>query len=156
MDVDYIYATAAQLGIKDPNRVSILENAIRRLQQAERESVPAEGALARIHTPPSSYLDPKGEAGSRKSPMWLLPHHVKQAASWVLGLGAKKYGPWNWRKTRVCASTYLSAIQRHLGAWEEREDTDTESGQSHLAHIIANCAILMDAQKHQCLEDDRP
>jgi hypothetical protein len=148
MDPDYIYATASQLGIKDPNRVSILENVITRLQQAERENLPSSA--------PTSSLDPKGEAGSKKSPMWLLPHHVKQAASWVLGLGARKYGPWNWRKTRVCASTYLSAIQRHLGAWEEREDMDPESGQNHLAHIIANCAILMDAQKHQCLEDDRP
>jgi hypothetical protein len=81
MDPDYIYATASQIGIKDPNRVSILENVITRLQQAERENVPAEGALAWIHTPPSSSLDPKGEAGSKKSPMWLLPHHAKQAAS---------------------------------------------------------------------------
>lgn len=104
----------------------------------------------------NSGVDPKGEAGSKKAPMWLLPHHAKESTAWVIGLGAKKYGPWNWRDTRVCASTYLSAIQRHLGAWEEGKDPDPESGQSHLAHIIANCVILLDAQKHNCLDDDRP
>ena len=148
MDPDYIANTAAQLGIRSPHGVANFESIITRLQREE-----AEGGWS--FTPPPNSLDPKGEAGSKKAPLWLLPHHVKMAASWVLGLGARKYGPWNWRKTRVCASTYLSAIQRHLGAWEEREDMDPESGQSHLAHIIANCAILLDAQKHDCLEDDR-
>lgn len=100
--------------------------------------------------------DPKGAIGKTKAPMWLLPPVALRAISWVHGLGNKKYGPWNWRKTRVCASTYISAIHRHLAAWHEREDTDEESGQSHLAHIGACCNILMDAQHHNKLDDDRP
>jgi hypothetical protein len=100
--------------------------------------------------------DPKGEIGKTKAPMWLLPPVALRAISWVHGLGSAKYGPWNWRKTRVCASTYISAIHRHLAAWHEREDTDKESGQSHLAHIGACCNILMDAQHHNKLDDDRP
>jgi hypothetical protein len=100
--------------------------------------------------------DPKGEIGKTKAPMWLLPPVALRAISWVHGLGNVKYGPWNWRKTKVCASTYNSAIHRHLAAWHEREDTDKESGQSHLAHIGACCNILMDAQHHNRLDDDRP
>jgi len=100
--------------------------------------------------------DPKGEIGKTKAPMWLLPPVALRAVAWVHGLGNKKYGPWNWRQTRVCASTYSSAIHRHLAAWHEREDTDKESGQSHLAHIGACVNILMDAQHHNKLDDDRP
>jgi Domain of unknown function (DUF5664)/Domain of unknown function (DUF4406) len=100
--------------------------------------------------------DPKGEIGKTKAPMWLLPPVALRAISWVHGLGSAKYGPWNWRKTKVCASTYISAIHRHLAAWHEREDTDEESGQSHLAHIGACVNILMDAQHHNRLDDDRP
>ncbi|CAB4135932.1 Protein of unknown function DUF4406 [uncultured Caudovirales phage] len=100
--------------------------------------------------------DPKGEIGKTKAPMWLLPPVALRAISWVHGLGSVKYGPWNWRKTKVCASTYISAIHRHLAAWHEGQDTDDESGQSHLAHIGACCNILMDAQHHNRLDDDRP
>jgi hypothetical protein len=100
--------------------------------------------------------DPKGEIGKTKAPMWLLPPVALRAISWVHGFGSAKYGPWNWRKTRVCASTYISAIHRHLAAWHEGQDNDEESGQSHLAHIGACCNILMDAQHHNKLDDDRP
>ena len=101
-------------------------------------------------------VDPKGDAGCKKAPLWLLPPKALEEASWVHKLGADKYGPWNWRKTRVKASTYISAIMRHLTlGWAKGEDIDTESGRSHLAHIVANCNILMDAQDHHCLDDDR-
>lgn len=100
--------------------------------------------------------DPKGAIGKTKAPMWLLPPVALRAISWVHGLGSAKYGPWNWRKTKVCASTYISAIHRHLAAWHEGQDTDEESGQSHLAHIGACVNILMDAQHHNKLDDDRP
>jgi len=99
--------------------------------------------------------DPKGEAGSKKAPMWLLPPFALEEAAWVHGLGSAKYGPWNWVKTKVCASTYISAIMRHLMAWHQKQDNDPESGRSHLAHIVACCNILMDAQHKKCLDDDR-
>lgn len=100
--------------------------------------------------------DPKGEAGSKKAPMWLLPPFALEETAWVHGLGSAKYGPWNWVKTKVCASTYISAIMRHLMAWHKRQDNDDESGKSHLAHIAACVNILMDAQHKGCLDDDRP
>lgn len=100
-------------------------------------------------------LDPKGLAGLKKPPMWLLPPKALEEAAWVHGLGAAKYGPWNWRRTSVKASTYISAILRHLNKWAAGEDSDPESSRSHLAHIVAGCNILQDAQLHNCLTDDR-
>ena len=99
--------------------------------------------------------DPKGAAGAKKVPMWLLPPYALQQTAWVHKLGASKYQPYNWRDTGVCATTYISAIMRHLDAWRDGEDIDPESGVTHLAHIAASCNILMDA--HQCskLIDDR-
>lgn len=99
--------------------------------------------------------DPKGAAGAKKAPMWLLPPYALQQTAWVHKLGASKYQPYNWRDTGVCATTYISAIMRHLDAWRDGEDIDPESGVTHLAHIAASCNILMDA--HQCskLIDDR-
>jgi hypothetical protein len=73
----------------------------------------------------------------------------------VQKLGAEKYGPYNWRKTGVCASTYVSAIMRHLNAWRDGEDLDPESGISHIAHIATSCNILLDAGHCGTLQDDR-
>ena len=103
-----------------------------------------------------SGVDPKGSAGDLKAPMWLLPPVALENAAWVHKLGADKYGPWNWRKTNVRASTYISAMLRHLVlGWSAGEDNDTESGRSHLAHIACCCNILMDAQHNGSLHDDR-
>jgi hypothetical protein len=99
--------------------------------------------------------DPKGEAGSKKAPMWLLPPVALEQTAWVAKLGAEKYGPYNWRITGVCATTYVSAIMRHLNAWRDGEDLDPESGISHIAHIATSCNILMDAAACGTLQDDR-
>jgi hypothetical protein len=99
--------------------------------------------------------DPKGAAGALKAPMWLLPASALQQTAWVHGLGASKYRAYNWRETGVCATTYISAIMRHLDQWRDGEDIDKESGKSHIAHIAASCNILMDAQHCGKLNDDR-
>lgn len=99
--------------------------------------------------------DPKGEAGSKKAPMWLIPPAAMEEVAWVHRLGSEKYGPFNWRKTGVCATTYVSAIMRHLNAWRDGEDLDPESGFSHIAHIATSCNILIDAARCGTLQDDR-
>lgn len=101
--------------------------------------------------------DPKGEAAAAKAPLHLVPSHPMHEAAFVFKLGAEKYGQANWRKNKVAASVYRSAMQRHLDAWFDcLEDADVESGRSHLAHVIASAAIVMDAAKHGTLVDDRP
>jgi hypothetical protein len=101
-------------------------------------------------------MDPKGEVGKTKAPMELLPAYALIETAWVHGLGAAKYGRYNWRSNEVNASTYVSAIMRHLMAWQTGEDIDPESGRSHLAHIAAGCNILMDSAEYGTLIDDRP
>ncbi|MFN4909401.1 MAG: dATP/dGTP diphosphohydrolase domain-containing protein [Bacteroidota bacterium] len=101
------------------------------------------------------YNDPKGKAGSLKAPLGLVPPYAMEQTSWVHKLGAEKYGPWNWRETGVCASTYVNAILRHLNAWRDGESLDPESGITHLAHIACSANILMDAEYCGKLQDDR-
>ena len=72
----------------------------------------------------------------------------------LFAAGAAKYGPWNWRSARINLSTYIAAIYRHTTAIADGEDID-ESGYPHAAHIAASCAIILDAAKHECLDDDR-
>jgi len=99
--------------------------------------------------------DPKGAAGALKTPLSLIPPYAMEQTAWVHKLGSDKYGPFNWRKTGVCASTYVNAIMRHLNAWRDGENLDPESGISHLAHVACSCNILMDADYCGTLQDDR-
>lgn len=96
--------------------------------------------------------DPKAEAGSKKCPMQLLPPVALLATAWVHGLGAAKYGAWNWLDTGVSLDTYIGAIMRHLMAMADGEWLDSESGYPHAAHIAASCNILMDAEAEVKLE----
>lgn len=100
--------------------------------------------------------DPKGEAGKAKAPLALLPPEALRQAAWAHSNGAAKYGPFNWRENKVCATTYISAMMRHLGQYLDGEDADAESGLSHLAHVIASANILIDAKHCGTLVDDRP
>ena len=99
--------------------------------------------------------NPKEAQGRKKCPMHLLPPEFLIQTANVLGHGAAKYNPWNWRTAPIKLSTYLAAIYRHTTAFADGEDID-ESGFPHAAHIAASCAIIIDAMKHGTLVDDRP
>jgi hypothetical protein len=105
----------------------------------------------------TSYPDdnPKTQYGEKKLKMSSTPIMPLQEMGKVFELGAKKYGRYNWRLHAVSATVYYDAALRHLMAWFEGEDTDPESGVSHLAHVMACMAILMDAQKNGKLKDNR-
>jgi hypothetical protein len=103
----------------------------------------------------TQHNDPKGAAGALKTPLGFIPPYAMDQTAWAHKLGAEKYGPFNWRDTGVCASTYVNAIMRHLNAWRDGEDLDPESGISHLAHIACSCNILLDADYCDTLQDDR-
>lgn len=100
--------------------------------------------------------DPKGIAGSKKCPLWLLPTTALRQTAWVLKTGADKYGPYNWRDNEVKITDYVSAIHRHLADFLDGSNADFESGKSELAHIAATCFILMDALESETLIDNRP
>lgn len=100
--------------------------------------------------------NPKDAIGRGKTPLHLIPPAAMIAEARVMGLGAAKYGAFNWRDATVAATVYLSAAERHLLAFRDREDNDAESGESHLAHARACLAILVDAFSSGNVVDDRP
>ena len=100
--------------------------------------------------------NPKTAFGAQKTPLHLIPPPAMAAEARVMALGAKKYGPYNWREHAVSASVYQAAALRHLMAAWEGEDVDPESGESHWAHARACLGILLDARHHGKLNDDRP
>lgn len=99
--------------------------------------------------------NPKDLIGLLKAPLRLVPPALAIWVSQVMKLGAKKYGPYNWRDKKVRQTVYLEAIERHLLALRDGEDLDPESGKPHEAHIAACCAIVLDARANDCLIDDR-
>lgn len=127
---------------------------------AYRLSLPENGDFEVISndTPPVQLRDetnPKDRLGLKKAPLRLVPWVSIVALARVMKLGADKYGEVNWREKKPRATVYFEAALRHLLAYADGQDTDPESGESHLAHVMANMAILLDAKSCDCLLDDR-
>jgi hypothetical protein len=99
--------------------------------------------------------NPKDALGAGRLPLHLWPAVATAEGSLALLDGALKYGRSNFRHVGVRASIYRDAAQRHLDAWFEGEDADPASGLSHLAHVLACVAILVDAGAAGKLHDDR-
>lgn len=75
----------------------------------------------------------------------LVPSTLQLAAARAMTYGAKKYKVDNWRNTPDI-ECYVSALMRHLFAWNEGEEVDPESGLNHLDHMAANLAFLIELQ----------
>ena len=89
----------------------------------------------------------KHDAG--KPPMDLLDRHALEEIARVLEFGKNKYAAHNWRGG-LHMSRLLAAAMRHLMAYNDGEDTDPESGLSHLAH--AGCCVMFALR----MSKDRP
>ena len=100
--------------------------------------------------------NPKDRLGSLKPELHLVPPALSLHTAKVMSLGAKKYGPYNWRDKKVRLTIYLSAALRHILQKLDGEDLDPESGQPHEAHAAACMGIILDARACDCLIDDRP
>lgn len=103
-------------------------------------------------------VNPKDILGMKKPPLRLVPPALLLYVSRVMGLGAKKYGPYNWRTEGqpVRYTVYLEAMLRHVLSALDGEEIDPESGQPHVAHAAACAAIILDAGSLGQLVDDRP
>lgn len=101
-------------------------------------------------------VNPKDLLGITKVPLGLLPAAGKIHGAMAMKHGAKKYGPYNWRDKKITMSIYLDAIERHLLAYRDGEDTAKDSGLNHLGHIIAGASIILDAITTGNILDDRP
>lgn len=100
--------------------------------------------------------NPKARVGALKAPLHLVPPSAEYYIALALKDGAEKYGPYNWRSEAISISTYVGAIRRHLNAWWDGEDDAQDSGVHHIAHVMASCALILDAASVGQLIDDRP
>lgn len=102
--------------------------------------------------------NPKQAYGDLKAAVQFVPPALWLAAARGNGEGARKYGAFNWRTTKVEALTYVGAMMRHLAAWIDGEEIDPESkeGKHHLDGVAASLAILLDALHGGFLIDNRP
>lgn len=100
--------------------------------------------------------NPKTAFGMRKPTAAFIPPVSFLHLGRAMEYGADKYGPFNWRDRAVSSTVYYGGMDRHQKSWFDGETIDPESGVHHLGMIMANCAILLDAEAQGNLIDDRP
>lgn len=109
--------------------------------------------------PETKASNPKDIVAGREQrvPLHLIPTPGLVVTALAFADGARKYGPYNWRKEGVGAGTYTGAAERHIRAWYDGEEHAGDSNVHHLGHAIACLLILLDAQIGVGnLVDDRP
>lgn len=100
--------------------------------------------------------NPKTRFGTAKPGISSIPPIALLHCGRGMDDGMVKYGLMNWREHEVSASVYYNAAFRHMAAWYEGEQEASDSGVHHLGHVMACCAILLDAEAQGKLNDDRP
>lgn len=85
----------------------------------------------------------------------LLPGDALRAIAVILTFGAKKYSARNW-ELGMDWSRVFGALQRHLWAWWGGENTDPETGKSHLWHAGCCIVFLIAYEERGVGKDDRP
>lgn len=94
----------------------------------------------------------KHDAG--KAPLSLIPREALEQEAQVFGFGAKKYGRNNYRLGMEW-SRVIDAALRHVVAFANGEERDSESGMSHLAHARCCLAMLIYYTENKKGLDDR-
>lgn len=104
---------------------------------------------------------PKAETGDAKRKdtgkikFALIPPYPLWELARLYTIGAEKYADNGWVNNPSEWSRALSAMQRHLNAWEQGEVYDPVDGQHHLAAVAWGAFTLMQYQKDGLGEDDR-
>lgn len=114
-------------------------------------------------TAPVVYPDgnPKTLAGSKKPDLSVVPPVSLLHLATAMMNGAEKYGPFNWREQPISYRPYLAAAMRHLASCLDGEDFSADTVEAglpvhHLGHVMACCAIVLDAIHCGTLNDNRP
>ncbi len=100
--------------------------------------------------------NPKTLVGRSKPDFSLIPPVANAHMADAFMDGAGKYGPYNWREKTVSLRTYIAAAQRHLAQFLDGEQVASDSQVHHLGHVMACCAIMLDAMSIKNAIDDRP
>lgn len=101
------------------------------------------------------WTQPQGtKYDSGKPPMALLDPEYLEGLARVLGFGASKYSPDNWRNG-ISYRRLISAAYRHLGAINKGENIDPESGEPHVYHLACCNMFLASMMAHRPDMDDR-
>lgn len=85
----------------------------------------------------------------------LLPPDIVHELAEHYGKGAKKYGERNMELGYPWSKTY-AACHRHLNAFWQGEDVDTETGSLHLIAAAWHCFTMAWFLRHGAGTDDRP
>lgn len=112
--------------------------------------------VAAVRAPGTKDTNPKQAIGDTKAPMNLIPAAAMLHESAAYAEGALKYGANNWRVAGVRVTTYVAACMRHLVKYYNGERCDPASKVHHLGNARACLGILLDAEAHNMLTDDRP
>jgi hypothetical protein len=89
-----------------------------------------------------------------KNRLDLIPPEVIFALGEILSFGAAKYDSRNWELGMDWGRVY-GALQRHLWKWWNGENTDEETGKSHLWHAQCCLAFLITYEQRGIGKDDR-
>jgi hypothetical protein len=131
-------------------REDLTPQAIIELQKTAPENTPDEVLK------PMDDINPKDSIGKAKVNLSLVSGLAIAHEAHAMMDGAKKYGPYNWRRKKVSAEVYVSAALRHIEDYYNGEDIASDSKAHHLGHARACLGIILDATETGNLIDDRP
>jgi hypothetical protein len=123
---------------------------------------PSAAAMAGLERPqplaPGSFTLPPDEAKTddgNKPPLSMLPWKALDEVAMVQLYGERKYGDFHNYRKGMRVSRSVSCIMRHLRAYMNGEDLDSESGRLHAAHAAARCLFLLQNIAEGTAIDDR-
>ena len=96
-----------------------------------------------------------GEKGAKECRVSLIPVAPLEEIAKHFGRGAAKYEDRNYERGYSYSLSY-DAAQRHLMAWWDGEEFDTELGSHHLAAAAFHMIALMEFEHRGTGTDDRP
>lgn len=88
-----------------------------------------------------------------KNQLSLISPIAIEAMGKILSFGSIKYGKHNWRKGMKW-SRCIDSLKRHLLEFEKCNDTDEETKELHIAHVMVNAMFLVEYfYTHKNLDD---
>ena len=123
------------------------------LESLQRAAAWKPGVGEQVSKLPDTNL--KTAAAQGKPGISAVPPVAIMALGAAMQDGVNKYEKYNWREAGATISVFYDAMARHMLAYYSGENHASDSKIHHLAHLMAGCAILLDAELHGKLNDDR-